>query len=1024
MLRTALLAILFSCWTVTESYAAQSDGDGAVAVMFLGDDGHHEPADRAHQILPAFREMGINVFYTDEVEDVNPDNLRRFDAVIFYANYMEMSSEQEQALLDYVSGGGGFVPLHSASGMFRNSDAYIELVGGAFESHGVGVVRAERANKSHSAIKGVPEFESWDETYIHKNHNSDRTVLEVRKEGDHVEPWTWVRTHGDGRIFYTAWGHDQRTWSNPGFQQLVAQGVKWAAGDWALDLEAKKPAFEYIEASLPSLEYNTTAEYERQPRKMQLPLSVEESVQRMVVPPGFEVQLFAAEPDIVNPLYMAWDERGRLWIAETIDYPNELEEETGPGRDRIKILEDMDGDGRADTFTIFAEGLSIPTSFAFADGGIVVTQAPHTLFLKDTDGDDKADVKKILFSGWGTFDTHAGPNNIRMGFDNWIWGVLGYSGFEGTVGGETHKFPMGLYRFKPDGSKLEFVRMTNNNTWGFGFSEEGVPFASTANNNPSVYMPVANRYYDAVRGWAPERLGSIAEDPRVHPITDRTRQGDWKGRYTSAAGHALYTARSFPQEYWNRIAFVADPTVRLLGQFAVEQDGANYKAHNKWNMLASDDEWTSPILAEVGPDGAVWMIDWYNYIPQHNLGPFEEGWEHGKNNAYVTNLRDRSHGRIYRIVYKEASAYEPLNLALAGREELVDALGHDNMFWRQTAQRLLVDRGDDDVLPALYGLIEDQSADALGLDPDAIHALWTMHGLGALDGSNEEALRVAADALGHPSASVRHTAAQVLPPSSESRDALMAHAILDDDDGRVRLAGLLALAEMPPSDEVGRAIFSMLTATENAEDEWIPHAATAAGAKHANGFLRAAIAADPVKGKVKEAVGQVALHQISGMFSGEVAAHEAHPSERTASRGGKRPNSDGVVIVESIGDDLAYDTKLIEATAGEKITIRFVNRATSIAMTHNVVVLEEWEDVNPVGQAAITAAEHDYIPPEHKDKIIAYTATAGPGETVEVTFTMPPPGDYPFVCTFTGHYIAMQGTLLSLDPEEQRSGTQ
>ena len=145
-------------------------------------------------------------------------------------------------------------------------------------------------------------------------------------------------------------------------------------------------------------------------------------MQHIQVPPDFELQLFAAEPDIVKPIAMAWDERGRLWIAETVDYPNEVREGE-PGRDRIKILEDTDRDGRADKFTVFAEGLNIPTSLTFANGGVIVAQAPHFLFLKDTDGDDKADERQVILSGWGTRDTHAGPSNLRYGFDNHIWGA-------------------------------------------------------------------------------------------------------------------------------------------------------------------------------------------------------------------------------------------------------------------------------------------------------------------------------------------------------------------------------------------------------------------------------------------------------------------------------------------------------------------------------------------------------------------------------------------------------------------------
>src|SRR6185437_12627938 len=135
--------------------------------------------------------------------------------------------------------------------------------------------------------------------------------------------------------------------------------------------------------------------------------------------------------------------------------------------------------------TVFADKLSIPTSMVFANGGIIVSQAPDMLFFKDTKGTGHADERKVLFTGWGTRDTHAGPSNLHYGFDNWIYGTVGYSGFDGTVGGEHLHFGAGVYRFKPDGSKLEFLGSTTNNTWGLGLSEDNLVFGSTANNNPS-----------------------------------------------------------------------------------------------------------------------------------------------------------------------------------------------------------------------------------------------------------------------------------------------------------------------------------------------------------------------------------------------------------------------------------------------------------------------------------------------------------------------------------------------------------
>ena len=277
--------------------------------------------------------------------------------------------------------------------------------------------------------------------------------------------------------------------------------------------------------------------------KMQLPLSAEDSAKRIVTRPGFEAKLWAAEPQILKPLCMAFDERGRLWIAETIDYPNEQQPE-GEGRDRITICEDTDGDGRADKFTVFADKLSIPTGMVFANGGLIVKHANEMLFLKDTNGDDKADERKVLFTGWGMRDTHATASNLRYGFDGWIWGTVGYSGFNGTVGGKQLRFGQGVFRFKPDGSVLEFVKSSNNNTWGLGLSEDNIVFGSTANNNASFYMAIPNRYYEAVRGWSASAMGTIADTQSIYPITELRAAGGLAWPLHGGRGsRALHRAR-------------------------------------------------------------------------------------------------------------------------------------------------------------------------------------------------------------------------------------------------------------------------------------------------------------------------------------------------------------------------------------------------------------------------------------------------------------------------------------------------
>jgi putative membrane-bound dehydrogenase-like protein len=469
----------------------------------------------------------------------------------------------------------------------------------------------------HPVMQGFGGFKSWDETYVHTKHNDrGRTVLEERVEGDHREPWTWVRQEGKGRVFYTAWGHDQRTWGHPGFHNLVERGIRFAAGrdpaaagPYVGHPQMTKPAdglapFEYQPANVAfySPPGHDPAKRNEPLGQMQKPLTPEESQKHAITPEGFRVELFASEPLLQGkPLAMCFGGDGEIYVAESIDYPNDLVEPgQGEGRDRIVKLTDTDGDGKADRRDVFAEPLSVPTSMLPHDGGLIVAQAPHMLYLKDTDGDGKADARKVLFAGWGTGDTHAGPSNLTWGLDGWVYGIVGYSGFGGKVGDEDLRFGAGFYRFKPDGSKLEYLRSTNNNSWGFGFSEEGLVFGSTANGNPSEHMPLSNRVYERVRGWSATTLRGIAGSPEMELAprvtgdgTVAIRQVDHHGHFTAAAGHRLYTARAYPKEYWNRTAFVCEPTGHIVATFELTPQGAGFTSRMGWDLVASED--ASPI---------------------------------------------------------------------------------------------------------------------------------------------------------------------------------------------------------------------------------------------------------------------------------------------------------------------------------------------------------------------------------------------------------------------------------------------
>jgi uncharacterized protein len=871
--RVAALSLLALGLLSPKGHAADSPPPRMkpLSVLFLGDRGGHRPADRFEQLARVLAGRGIELTYTEKVSDLNAENLGKYDALVVYANTTQIGKDQEKALLDYVAGGGGFVPLHCASFCFLNSPEYIALVGAQFQNHGAGEFETTVADPDHPIIKGLEPFRTWDETYVHTKHNTnDRHVLQTRADQTGSEPWTWTRTQGKGRVFYTAYGHDARTWGHPGFHDLVERGIRWAANKGGVYDSRPRAAkglkpFEYEKAEIPL--YTPGARWGALGapiRKMQKPLSPEESHKHLALPDGLEARLFVSEPQIGKPITMTWDHLGRVYVADTVDYPNEMQPQ-GKGRDRISIVEDTDSDGRADKKTVFAEGLSIPTSLCYANGGLIVAQAPDMLFLRDADGDGKADEKKVLFTGFKTNDTHAGPSNLRYGLDNWIYAIIGYAGFAGEVGGEHLNFRQGFFRFKPDGSKVEFLRSTNNNSWGVGMSEEGLLFGSTANGCPSVYMPIPNRYYESVKGMSPAVLANMADSNRFFPITENVRQVDWHGGFTAGAGSALYTARTFPKHYWNRTAFVAEPTGHLVAAFTLHQDGTDFRSHNAWNLVASDDEWTSPILAEVGPDGQVWTIDWYNFIVQHN--PTPEGYKTGKGAAYETPLRDKTHGRIYRFVAKDGKPSEQPKLSTDDPKGLIAALKSDNMFWRLHAQRLLVERGMTDVKDDLLAIIEqDMSRDALGLSPTVIHALWAASGLGILDGVEPSLAGVQKAAFTHPSASVRRNAALAFPPNVAA-PLVVKYDLLKDSEKLVRLTALLALADADADETKSVAVASAVFGGSVDNDRWLSDAATAAGAKDGSSFLLNAAFRKAPKGPSPEAlsvVSRVSEHYARG----------------------------------------------------------------------------------------------------------------------------------------------------------------
>ncbi len=985
MKKLLTLICFTSVFIITQTSLLATVEGGPIRILFLGNESEQTNSNSYYPMLS--KALGRDAIYFDYVTSIeealgDAKYLGKFDALLLYANHGNIEPHQWKNLKRFVENGGGFLPINYASWCFSNEPGFERLVGGRFKSHRRDDFKAKIIKPNHPAMNGVKEFIGWDENYFHSNPNTkDRTVLMVREsmKGDphtEPEPWTWIRTQGRGRVFYTASGHDHREWNNTAFHQLIRSGIIWVIGD-----KARKRYENFLTKRAP-LKYekrNNIPNYERrkEPLQYQLPLSPEDSIKYTQVPVGFRMELFASEPEIINPIYMTWDERGRLWVVETVDYPNEFKDGR-KGNDRIKICEDTNGDGKADKFTVFAEGFNIPTSMTFARGGVILAQAPEFYFLKDTNGDDKADIKEVLFSGWGVGDTHAGPSNLRYGFDNWIYGTVGYARFNGSLSGKQHNFAMGVFRFKSDATDIEFLHQFNNNTWGLGFNTSGDVFGSTANNNPTFYGGIPAT---VLNGELKMSAKMIADTPTFHPITPNIRQVDAFNAYTAGCGHAFATSDAFPKKYRDRAAFVCGPTGNLVGTFNIKKQGAGYTAKNAFSFVASADEWFSPIVAEVGPDGHLWIADWYNFIIQHNPTPNVDrgGYaaKNGRGNAHINPNRDRQHGRIYRVIWEAAPKSTITSLAQASPVELIKALDNDNLFWRQTAQRMIVDGGIKETEKSLRKRLS-------GRGVGAIHALWTLEGIGALDN------KIKRSALTNGDSQVKLNAVRALGKTKEDEQLLYDSAALTNKDLHVRLAAMVKLAQFPESKTHKQAASILATDETNTKDEWLKRALQAVGTEQED---------LPINKNVnKESSKQNIAKRVKEIFS----------SDNSDVRGTNFREPFRITI-NTVKDRMMYDLNEFQVETGRLVSIRFINKDFA---PHNLLIVKPGK-ADEASNLAIALTNDgpnkDWRP--DSSLILWGSKMINQNEEEIITFNAPVPGSYPYICTFPGHSQMMRGIM-------------
>lgn len=426
------------------------------------------------------------------------------------------------------------------------------------------------------------------------------------------------------------------------------------------------------------------------------PLSPAEALKKMTVPPGFRVELVAAEPDLQNPVAMAFDERGRIWVTESFEYPRH---EPGPGRDRIKILEDTNKDGKVDSVNIFADGLNIPSGIAVGYGGVWVANAPDILFMQDTNGDDKADKTEVVATGFGRFDTHELPNSLTWGPDGMLYGLNGvFNPCKVTSQGKTFDFTCAMFRIDPRTRKFDLYCEGTSNPWGIAFDAEGSAFISACVIDHLWHLTETGYYHRQGGPYPPHTW-------KIESIVKHQHQ------MAAYCGITYFDSAAYPTEYRDRLV-MGNIHGNCLNVDRLERKGSTYQGLGEADFLSGNDVWFMPVVQKVGPDGCLYVLDWYDrYHCYQDASADPEG-------------VDRGHGRLYRVVH-EATGRPPV-IALKGQsaEQLVERLSDPNVFQRETAQRLLSEQNCKGVVPQLETVALNEQATS----KHRLHALWSLIG--------------------------------------------------------------------------------------------------------------------------------------------------------------------------------------------------------------------------------------------------------------------------------------------------------
>lgn len=504
----------------------------------------------------------------------------------------------------------------------------------------------------------------------------------------------------------------------------------------------------------------------------------EQELKSFHLPPGFEMQLVASEPEIGKPMNMAFDAQGRLWITQSREYPFAAPLDR-PGRDKIMVLSDFDANGRAKKVTTFAEGLNIPIGLYPYKNGVIAFSIPYIYYFQDTNSDGKADTKDLILGRFGfERDVHGLTSNFRRGYDGWIYADHGYNN-ETTLtakDGSTITMQSGnCYRFRPDGSRVEQHSHGQVNPFGLMFDELGDLWSADCHSSP-VYQLLRGAYYPSF-GKPNDGLGFAPN------ICDHSHGS------TAIAGMVFYDDDQWPAEYRGN-TFVGNVVTCRINRDRLEEHGSTRIAREAPDFLICDDPWFRPVDIHLGPDGAMYVADFYNRIIAHYEVPLTHPG------------RDHERGRIWRIVYRGTNASiaakgpKAINCDFAQEsvKELIGEMGSANIVRRMMAMNQLVDRIGEPAVAPVKKMMRDKKASSL----QKVHGLWVLHRLNGLDE------KILADAAHDTDRTVRVHAMRVLSETLKWNEAQRALALagLHDSDPYVQRAAADALGQHPDFIEI------------------------------------------------------------------------------------------------------------------------------------------------------------------------------------------------------------------------------